>query len=290
MSRHRSRSRSRSRSRRSRRRPIRACLPIGDVPGAHGDVEEAVIGLRDKWANGQTLKVYFWPNVTRRLADRTLAKMQEWSQFANISFAKTKDIGDSDLRVTFEKGGSWSYLGNQAKMLPGKPTMNFGWLTETTDDQEFNRVVLHETGHALGLKHEHQHPTNDIPWNKNACIKYYQRQGWTPEMVEQQVLARTDAQGSQFTAYDPTSIMEYPIPAELVTDKQYAVGWNTRLSDTDKQFIGEQYPIAGSSRSTKRRRRRRDDSSASSSSDSDGDYTDDDYDDDDSEPDDYSDY
>jgi hypothetical protein len=268
---------------------IKACLPLPPIKKDTGYLE-AVIGVADKWPDGHTLRVYFFPSVSRTMRKRCLERMREWSQYANIKFAETDNIDESDIRVTFEKGGSWSYLGTQAKLLPKKPTMNFGWLTESTDDKEFNRVVLHETGHALGLKHEHQHPTNDIPWDRDAAIKYYGRQGWTAEMVEQQVLARTDPQGTQFTEYDPNSIMEYPIPKELVTDPRYAVGWNTALSATDKKFIGEQYPFSGQSAGG--RRRRHSGSTSSSSSESGDDYSDEDdygYDDDADFDDDYDD-
>ena len=44
----------------------------------------------------------------------------------------------------------------------GKTTMNLGWVTR--------RSVLHETGHALGLLHEHQNPKGTIDWNeKQVC-------------------------------------------------------------------------------------------------------------------------
>jgi hypothetical protein len=42
--------------------------------------------------------------------------------------------------------------------------------------------------------------------------------------------------------YDKLSIMEYPIPAALVTDPAFAVGWNAALSDHDKAFIDSVYP------------------------------------------------
>jgi len=46
---------------------------------------------------------------------------------------------------------------------PLRATMNFGWLTPDTEDSEYQRVVLHEFGHALGLLHEHQHPRPRFP-------------------------------------------------------------------------------------------------------------------------------
>jgi len=222
----------------------KVCAPI-DLLGNQKKkgIFDAVIGVRDKWPNGSALKVYFYPEVNKKLQDRTLKKMMEWSYYCNITFVNHPDIATSDLRVTFRKGGSWAYLGTQANLLKNEPTMNFGWLNEKSPDEEFNRVVLHETGHALGLQHEHQHPTNTIPWNHDAVIEYYKRQGWTAEQTEVQVLARTPKAQTQFSAYDKNSIMEYPIPKELVTDPSYETGWNTALTPTDIEFIGKQYPF-----------------------------------------------
>jgi len=52
------------------------------------------------------------------------------------------------------------------------PTMNFGWLNEDSDEDEYSRVVLHEFGHSLSCIHEHQHPANGIPWilKRHMCI------------------------------------------------------------------------------------------------------------------------
>ncbi|MFL6069547.1 MAG: peptidase, partial [Gaiellaceae bacterium] len=44
-----------------------------------------------------------------------------------------------------------------------------------------------------------------------------------------------------FSAFDSSSIMEYAIPDEL-TVGSYAIGWNTELSELDKEFMRRQYP------------------------------------------------
>ncbi len=47
---------------------------------------------------------------------------------------------------------------------------------------------------------------------------------------------------TQFSEFDPTSIMMYPVPQEI-TIGDFEVGWNKFLSDTDKAFIGQVYPF-----------------------------------------------
>jgi hypothetical protein len=47
---------------------------------------------------------------------------------------------------------------------------------------------------------------------------------------------------TQFTEFDPRSIMLYAIPNNL-TIGDFEVGWNRELSDMDKAFIGAMYPF-----------------------------------------------
>ncbi len=125
--------------------------------------------------------------------------------------------------------------------------MNFGWFTDSTSQSEFSRTTIHEFGHALGLVHEHQHPTNNIPWNRPAVYDYYyrtQNPPWTPGQVDFNIFARYSAGETSFSQYDPSSIMHYAIPSALLLDPSRAVGWNTVLSLTDKDFISRAYPSA----------------------------------------------
>ncbi len=109
------------------------------------------------WKPGRTLHVRFLdgdPQVKAKVA----AFAAEWSKYANIHFA-FDDAPNSEIRISFLQPGSWSYMGTDALLIPpNQPTMNYGWLTPTTGDEEYSRVVLHEFGHAIGCIHEHQNP------------------------------------------------------------------------------------------------------------------------------------
>ena len=107
------------------------------------------------------------------LQKRVQRVAEEWTgpDMANLQW-QSGDDPDADIRVAFEQGnGSWSYLGTMCQQIPApEPTMNYGWLTPDSNDDELHRVVAHEFGHALGLIHEHQNPDTPIDWNRAAVI------------------------------------------------------------------------------------------------------------------------
>ena len=123
-------------------------------------------------------------------------------------------------------GLSWSYIGTDNLAIHAdKHTMNFGWLKDSTSETEFARVITHEFGHALGCIHEHQSPAARIPWNTQAVCDYYKKtNGWSEDDVKQNIFDPYSSSTTQFSSFDPSSIMLYAIPASLTTDG-YSTGW-----------------------------------------------------------------
>ncbi|KAK4163906.1 hypothetical protein QBC43DRAFT_344879 [Cladorrhinum sp. PSN259] len=198
------------------------------------------------WANGRTLRVKIL-NGSTKVKGKIQQYGNQWTQFANIKLQWVTS-GDAEIRVNVDNsGGSWSYVGtDNLGIAQTTHTMNFGWLTDSTDENEYSRVIVHEFGHALGAIHEHQSPTaSGIPWNKTAVYEYYLRtNGWDKAQVDNNLFGLYASSTTQFSAFDEKSIMLYAIPPELTTNG-YSVGWNTALSPTDKSFIGTAYPFQG---------------------------------------------
>jgi len=196
------------------------------------------------WTRGQGLRVGFLSGSSV-LQGRVQAVAKEWEQYCSLSLHFVPNPGDADIRIDFSPDGSWSFVGTQCKQAPaGSATMNFGWLTEDSDDDEVHRVVLHEFGHALGCIHEHQHPAANIQWNKQAVYAYYMGppNNWTKEQVDHNIFETYSKEVTNSTQKaDPGSIMMYPIPRNFLLTGD-PVGMNRKLSDRDKSFIRAMYP------------------------------------------------
>lgn len=197
-----------------------------------------------KWADGKTLGVYFMDGSATQRA-RVKAQAVKWEQFANIKLNFSASKSKAHIRISFKADpGSWSYIGTDSLGIPkNEPTMNFGWLTETTDDREYERVVVHEFGHALGAIHEHQNPKGGIKWNLPMVYKYFggPPNNWSKEDIDVNVVGKYSVDQLNASKYDPNSIMLYHFDGALIKGGK-PTKFNTKLSAGDKRFIRTQYP------------------------------------------------
>jgi hypothetical protein len=197
------------------------------------------------WKPGRTLKVCFLDGdagVRAKIAD--IAK--QWTQHANV-ILKFVEGTVGDIRISLKERGYWSAVGTDAlveQYFPKTgPTMNFEGFTVNTPAEEYSRVVLHEFGHALGCIHEHQSPSAGIQWNKD--IVYRELGGppnnWDKATVDHNVFNTYSATVTQFTEFDPKSIMLYSFPKRWTLNNMEFTT-NRALSETDKKFIATRYP------------------------------------------------
>ena len=226
---------------------IAAVNPLGNIQicterSLDGTTPRGALLKSTKWTPGTTIKVSL-NGSTAAIRAKVIQYAKAWEQYANIKFNFVTNDNTAKIRVSFVSGdGSWSYLGKSTPSTGA--TMNYGWLTASTADSEYSRVVIHEFGHALGLIHEHQHPLVAIPWDKPAVYAYYAAAPnyWSQAEVDNALFAKYTTTQTNYSAYDKNSIMHYAVPNELTTG-DYEVGWNTVLSPTDKTFIASVYPF-----------------------------------------------
>ena len=200
-----------------------------------------------KWPAGTTLRCRFLDG-SAKMRKKVRAIALEWQKYADIKL-KFVDSGSAQVRISFyADSGSWSAVGrdalNTAYFPLHQPTMNFGWLRDDTDAQEYHRVVTHEFGHALGCIHEHQQPKFDRKWDVAKVMKYFAGPPnfWTPADIRSNVLDKYSPKGITATQFDPKSIMLYAFDGSLFADGKGPTNENTNVSAKDKALIKTLYP------------------------------------------------
>jgi len=216
--------------------------------GAAPTPENISVLIARRWhTDGVRLTVGFLDNPPADLRARILLHMNAWAKTANVQF--TESHTDPQVRIARanapdEVAGYWSYLGTDILSIPAnQPTMNLQDFTMETPDSEFHRVVRHETGHTLGFPHEHMRRELVDRIDPAKAIAFFEAtQGWSAEMVRQQVLTPLEESSLQGTPHaDQNSIMCYQIPGTITKDRKPILGGK----DIDKQdyaFAASIYP------------------------------------------------
>lgn len=212
-----------------------------------GMPEAAVMVTSKRWQPGRVITAAFMDGdpETHSLV-RQMSRW--WRDCMSLKLNWVSNPNTAEVRVTFTPGGSWAYMGTDQLTVPAdEPTVQFGWLDEydpSTEEGwiEYRRVIIHEFGHVFNYAHEQSSPVQSIPWDVPKVYEYYWRtQGWDKAMVDRQVLRKYDRLITQYSKYDPDSIMQYPVPNAL-TLGDFEIGWNTNRSAVDREYGGIWYP------------------------------------------------
>ncbi|MFI8398031.1 peptidase M12 [Pseudomonas sp. Choline-02u-1] len=203
--------------------------------------KRSVLDYSKLWANGRTLKIAFMDAPERDHKRRIIDAASRWLPYVNLKFEFVDDR-KGDIRIATKNNDNSSMLGTDALLIhPDHATMNLG---VKPDHADFEVIVTHEFGHALGALHEHQHPQANIPWDRPKVYEFYQNRPMNPltrEQVDHNLFASFNTLDAIFTAYDKRSIMHHPV-ANALTVGDWHVPINRKISKKDKRLMRLLYP------------------------------------------------
>lgn len=215
---------------------------LGDASNAIADPLSIAVLTSKYWGPyPRRLSVSFMESTPSDLRARIISHLNAWNRTCGISFAETNGVGE--VRISRGPGGYWSYLGTDVRLIPqNRPTMNLQGFTMNTPEAEFRRVIRHEAGHTLGFPHEHMRAELVARIDRERAYEYFYRtQGWSRQMVDQQVLTPLNNASIFATPADQDSIMCYQLPGSITRDGQPIRGGRD-INHSDARFAGKIYP------------------------------------------------
>ncbi|MEO5563186.1 MAG: M12 family metallopeptidase [Chitinophagaceae bacterium] len=226
-------------------------IPVINADGSLstvGVIRQGLVAATEKmWNPGDVITVYMnTNNGSDWIRNRVMFYAKQWEGYANVKFNFITDFNAAQIKVGFQPTGqSWSWIGRDVLYNPFKKyTINFGWFDQETTQGEFSRVVMHEFGHALGFHHEHQSPASPLQWDLPKTYKYFKdNNNWSEDEVNRNIINKYSQSNTNFSAYDPNSIMHYFVPVGLVLNGGGGRGGEYMLSATDGDYAGYWYPF-----------------------------------------------
>lgn len=213
-----------------------------------------------KWVNHTVLHYHFLATPAAWRGDDSQQDVvresfAEWNALGiGLEFREVVDYNEAEIRIAFEPGGSWSYVGRDAiDWITDRSdrTMNFGWDLTTDYGRD---TALHEIGHALGFPHEHQNPKTGIVWDDEAVYRHFAGppNNWPRWKTYNNVLQKISPEAVEGSPWDRHSIMHYQFSAGLIDiPEEYRITAlipDPGLSPVDIAEVRRFYPENGEQR------------------------------------------
>ncbi|WP_085694409.1 MULTISPECIES: peptidase M12 [unclassified Pseudomonas] len=215
--------------------------PANAGTASGGRRKRSLIDYSKLWANGRTLTIAFIDAPDPERKQRIISAASRWLPYINLTFDFVEGV-KGDIRIATKKNNNSSMLGTDALLVhPDWPTMNLG---VTPDHPDFDVIVTHEFGHALGAMHEHLHLQAKIPWDKPKVYAFYQNREMNPltrKQVDLNLFKTFSTPVAIHTDYDRRSIMHHPVSNEL-TLGDWENPINRKISKKDKKMMRLMYP------------------------------------------------
>jgi hypothetical protein len=245
--------------------------------------------LTKRWGPGEVVTVAF--NGGSLDLQREIVRIAAtWTLYANLGLdfgydANKKTFRNwseqdverkAQIRIGFNRQGYWSCVGTDSSEDDCAPanrqSMNFGGFNEWRP-QNWQAVVLHEFGHALGFQHEHQSPKGgceaEFRWDdapgyvptQDSFGQFIQdnagrRPGvytvlggspnrWDKRTIDFNLRQLPDSNAFEESALDNLSIMKYEFPDWMYKSGRSSPCFSTRnddLSELDREGASALYP------------------------------------------------
>jgi hypothetical protein len=233
--------------------------------GGANALRSQIAGIADRWAHDKqhTANVAFdWG------FDAATGAFREWTQNDALYAAS--------IRVSFDNVGYWSQLGTDSidpsVAKPGEASLNLQGFDQSLPSN-WEGVVLHEFGHALGFEHEHQSPAGgcgsqfrfdddesytpttdsygefieDAQGRRPGIYRWLggPPNNWPKSRVDDNMKELSNSSRIYVGPYDPKSIMEYSFPEWMckTANNMCCVPENLNLSNGDIAGILRFYPM-----------------------------------------------
>lgn len=198
------------------------------------------------WNPGDTIRIKFLPggSYSPELENQVKQYAAEWLEYANLYFEYVGTEQDADVKIGFKLDNrklAWSTIGTDCRAIPQNEASLNLVLNGTENASVIKGEILRGFGHVLGLGFEHKNPDSPVEFSDMATM-YYQMFCNLSATDIQELLPYYTTDQTNYTTYDPLSIMVLEIPSMIVSDPSYATTYNRELSEIDKNFIDSLYP------------------------------------------------